>query len=100
MNENQTEQTGARQGLQGTGQQQGGQFAGQIREHMEVVDDQGRRLGRVDSIEGNQIKLTRHDSSDGQHHYVSTNEVEGIENDQIRLRSGATGQSTYTQSDS
>lgn len=41
-----------------------------IREHMEVYASCGTMVGRVDHIEGNQIKLTRNDSPDGQHHLI------------------------------
>jgi hypothetical protein len=76
---------------QGSGQQGGGmpgdnRFAEHIREHMEVVDDSGRHCGTVDHIEGDRIKLSRKDSSDGQHHYVQLSQVAGIEGDKVRLR--------------
>jgi len=65
------------------------QLAGQIHEHMDVLSDSGERIGRVDSIEGDRIKLTRAGSEDGQHHYVSCSDVASIKNDQVRLNSGA-----------
>ena len=73
------------------GSQQGGggsqsRFADQIREHQEVVDDQGNHVGTVDHIDGDRIKLSRKDSSDGEHHYVSLSQVAGIEGDKVRLR--------------
>jgi hypothetical protein len=42
----------------------------QIKEHMEVVCSRGGKLGVVDRIEGNRIKLTKNDAIDGKHHYV------------------------------
>ena len=41
-----------------------------IKEHMEVIGSCGNTVGRVDQVEGNQIKLTRNDSPDGQHHLI------------------------------
>lgn len=97
----QDNQRGAQQGGQtGAGQQQqfdrssgqqggggaGSRFADQIREHQEVVDDAGNHVGTVDHIDGDRIKLSRKDSSDGQHHYVSLSEIAGIEGDKVRLR--------------
>jgi len=71
--------------------QQGGsgsdsRFADQIREHQEVIDDNGNHVGTVDHIDGDRIKLSRRDSQDGQHHYVSLSQVAGIEGDKVRLR--------------
>ena len=63
-------------------------LAGQIREHMEVCDANGETIGRVDSVEGDRIKLTRQDSPDGEHHYISISELAGIENGQLRLAAG------------
>ena len=41
-----------------------------IREHMEVYGSCGNFLGKVDHVEGDQIKLTKNDSPDGQHHLI------------------------------
>ncbi|MBW8753335.1 MAG: DUF2171 domain-containing protein [Sphingomonadales bacterium] len=76
---------------QGRGQQSGGsgttsRLADQIREHMEVVDDNGAHLGTVDHVDGDRIKLARSDSSDGQHHYVQMSQVAGIEGNKVCLR--------------
>jgi hypothetical protein len=66
-------------------------FASQVREHMDVVDAQGQTVGKVDSIDGDRIKLTKNDSPDGQHHYISASDIAGIEGGQIRLSdTGAT----------
>ncbi len=66
-----------------------GRLVEQIREHMDVLADDGEKLGRVDSVDGDRIKLTREDSNDGQHHYIQASDVAGIENDQVMLHSGA-----------
>lgn len=63
-----------------------GKLIEQIREHMDVVGSDGQKVGSVDSIDGDRIKLTRQDSPDGQHHYISASDVAGIENDQVHLQ--------------
>ena len=65
-----------------------GRIADQIREHMEVLGEDGESVGRIDSIDGERIKLTRADSEDGQHHYIQCSDVAGIENDQVHLHAG------------
>ena len=78
-----------------SGSQQGGmsgqsqQFAQQIRPHMEVVDNRGQHVGTVDSCEGNRIKLTKSDSSSGQHRFLQLNQVESVDGGQVRLSGGA-----------
>jgi hypothetical protein len=64
-----------------------GQFRDQLREHMDVVDANGEHCGTIDSIDGDRIKLTRNDSTDGQHHYVEIGQIAGIEGGQVRLNS-------------
>ncbi len=45
--------------------------ADEIREHMEVLAQDGAHVGTVDHMDGeSRIKLTRNASSDGQHHYI------------------------------
>lgn len=81
------------QGGYASGQQQqfeagdAGQFRDQLREQMDVVDANGEHCGTIDSIDGDRIKLTRNDSTDGQHHYVDMGQVAGIEGGQVRLNS-------------
>lgn len=41
-----------------------------IREHMEVYGSCGTKIGKVDHVQGDQIKLTKNDSPDGQHHLI------------------------------
>lgn len=43
---------------------------GGIKERMDVIGSCGNKLGVVDHVEGRTIKLTRKDSSDGQHHFI------------------------------
>lgn len=42
-----------------------------IKEHMDVIDSAGKKVGQVDHLEGNdKIKLTKSRSPDGKHHFV------------------------------
>ncbi len=51
----------------------------QIEEHMEVVGSDGTHVGIVDKVEGEQIKLTRHDSqAEGEHHYIPLSSVASV----------------------
>ena len=45
-------------------------FPSDIREHMEVYGSCGTMVGKVDHVQGDQIKLTKNDSPDGQHHLI------------------------------
>ena len=42
----------------------------QIRPHMDVIASDGERVGKVDAVEGERIKLTKDASGDGKHHHV------------------------------
>lgn len=59
-----------------------------IREHMEVATAAGQHVGTVDEVENDQIKLTRSDSSDGAHHYLSIDSVDRIDDNRIYLKEG------------
>ena len=50
-----------------------------IREHMDVVASCGKLVGKVDRVEGDSIKLTKNDSSDGQHHMVPKNWIDRVD---------------------
>jgi hypothetical protein len=56
----------------------------EIREHMDVIGSCGNKLGRVDHLQGNSIKLTRNDSPDGQHHLIPMGWVERVD-DHVHL---------------
>lgn len=60
-----------------------------IKEHMNVVGADGVHVGTVDKVDGDRIKLTKQDSGDQHHHYVSVGLVADIEGDDVRL--SATG---------
>jgi hypothetical protein len=63
----------------------------QIREHMEVVGADGARIGTVDKVDGNRIKLTKPDSGSHSrhHHYISEGLVAAIEGETVRLSANA-----------
>jgi hypothetical protein len=50
-----------------------------IKEHMCVIASCGKKVGVVDGVEGNAIKLTKKDSPDGQHHFIPTGWVERVD---------------------
>jgi hypothetical protein len=60
----------------------------EIKEHMTVVGKDGGRVGTVDGVEGNRIKLTK--GSDGQHRYIDKNLVASVEGDSVKLSMDAT----------
>lgn len=62
--------------------------ASQIREHMEVVGNDGMHVGIVDRVEGDRIKLTKRDDPDGSgqhHHFLSVNAVESVSGQKVQL---------------
>ena len=61
----------------------------EIREHMEVVGADGARVGTVDGVVADQIKLTRKDSADGQHHFILKSLVKSIEENRVVLSQSA-----------
>ncbi|CAM4018461.1 DUF2171 domain-containing protein [Deinococcus frigens] len=54
-------------------------------EHMQVKDKDGEHVGTVDHLDGDRVKLTKSDSSDGQHHYVSLSQVESMDDVAVYL---------------
>ncbi len=59
--------------------------ASEIRDHMEVRASDGRLIGTVDHIAGeNRIKLTKGDSFDGHHHLIPLDWVDHVD-EQIHL---------------
>lgn len=62
-----------------------GALEDQIAEHMHVVSSDGTHIGTVDHLDGTgRIKLTKNDSSDGQHHYVPRSWVSRVD-DRVHL---------------
>jgi hypothetical protein len=50
-----------------------------IKEHMEVVGTDSKHVGIVDHLDGDQVKLTHHDSqADGKHHFLPQTAIMSI----------------------
>jgi hypothetical protein len=49
-----------------------------IREHMAVFASCGTKVGTVDHVEGDSIKLTKTDSPEGQHHRIPLSWVNSV----------------------
>ncbi len=61
----------------------------QIKEHAEVIGADGVHVGTVDHLQGDRIKLTRNDSSDGKHHTIPTSLIAEVEDGTVRLSANA-----------
>lgn len=63
-----------------TGMSSGGDAdsCSEIREHQDVLASCGTKVGRVDHVEGNFIKLTKNDSPDGRHHLIPLSWVSSV----------------------
>lgn len=55
-----------------------------IEEHMDVIASCGKKIGVVDAIEANSLKLTRKDSPDDQHHFIPFSWISRV-NGQVHL---------------
>ncbi|GHF47607.1 hypothetical protein HNQ07_002760 [Deinococcus metalli] len=54
-------------------------------EHLQVKDVNGEHVGTVDHLDGDQLKPTKTDSPDGQHHYVPLSQVESMDDVAVYL---------------
>ncbi len=61
----------------------------QIKEHAAVIGADGVHVGTVDHVQGDRIKLTKTDSPDAQHHFISTGLIAEIEDGTVRLSANA-----------
>ncbi len=50
-----------------------------IAEHMDVIASDGAKIGTVDHLEGNQIKLTKSASPDGMHHFIPLADIDHVD---------------------
>lgn len=58
----------------------------EIKKHANVIASCGTKVGTVDHLEGeNQLKLTRDDDPDGQHHLIPTSWINEIKDNEIIL---------------
>jgi hypothetical protein len=75
----------------------------EIREHMLVIDAEGAPVGKVDSLEGDRIKLTRDSSGmgshEGHHHFIPRGLVADIEGDTVRLSARADALDAFFQTE-
>ena len=63
-----------------------------IREHMTIIGADGVKLGTVDKIEGERIKLTKADSGlahTDHHHFIPRGLIAEVEGDNVRLSANA-----------
>jgi hypothetical protein len=60
-----------------------------VKEHAEVIGADGVHVGTVDHVQGDRIKLTKTDSGDRKHHFVSAGLVAEVEGDRVRLSANA-----------
>ena len=60
-----------------------------IQPDMEIIGADGVHVGTVDHVDGDRIKMTRKDSIDGKHHWLSEGLIAEVEGNQVRL--SATG---------
>lgn len=60
-----------------------------IKEHMEIANSEGLHVGTVDAVQDDKIKLTKSDSMDDMHHFLSMNDVDKIEDNRIVLKKDA-----------
>ena len=59
---------------------------GNIRRQMEVVGSDGERIGTVDHVDHNRIKLRRNDpASDGEHHWLAQDMIASVDGNTVRL---------------
>jgi len=60
-----------------------------IKQHMEVIGADGVHVGTVDAVEGDRLKLTKSDSSQGghqgHHHFISAGLIAEVEGEKVRL---------------
>lgn len=58
----------------------------EIREHMEVVGSDGKHVGRVDHLLGDEIELAKIDMASGfKHHMIPLSWVDHVEDDKVCL---------------
>ena len=50
-----------------------------IREHMEVVGSDGATIGKVDHVQGTEIKLTKSSDKSDQHHFIPLDWVANVD---------------------
>jgi len=51
----------------------------EIQKDMKVVGSDGEHVGTVDGIDGDRIKLTKYDSPNGQHNFLTADDVDTVD---------------------
>jgi hypothetical protein len=51
----------------------------QIRQHMQVIGNDGELIGVVDSVESGELRLTKNSAPDGKHHFLPLETVEYVD---------------------
>jgi hypothetical protein len=57
----------------------------QIKQGAEIIGADGVHVGVVDHIAGDRIKMTKKDSVDDKHHYISVGLIADVEDGKVRL---------------
>lgn len=71
----------------------------QIKEHADVIGADGVHVGTVDHVQGDRIKLTKKDSGDQRHHFISMGLVADIEDGTVRLSANADVAMTFEETE-
>jgi len=61
----------------------------QIKKDADVIGADGVHVGTVDHVDGDRIKLTKKDSIDHKHHWVSAGLISGVHDGVVRLSANA-----------
>jgi hypothetical protein len=61
----------------------------QIQPNTEVIGADGVHVGTVDHVDGDRLKMTKKDSSDGRHHFIDGGLIASTEGGKIRLSANA-----------
>ena len=60
--------------------------AAEIHEHMDVQSSDGRHVGRVDHVKGDEIELAKLDAATlGKHHYIPLSWVDYVDGERVHL---------------
>lgn len=57
----------------------------QIKQGAEIIGADGVHVGVVDHISGDRIKMTKQDSVNDKHHYISVGLIADVEDGKVRL---------------
>lgn len=56
-----------------------------VKKHQKILGADGTHVGTVDHVDGDRIKLTKSDSTNGKHHYLSLGLVASVDEDAVHL---------------